>query len=147
MNRRRAQNGARWSTKWGVAELRMKYRFPKFLGNSGFGEGIRRNKWLFAGVERNVQVNCRHISQSTKFNAKKNKSSKFLVCFTKGRIFADGVGGEIPNRRCICFYFALNPKDLRNLFGIVRFNCGGEAKRMPPFTPDMVMHTHWRGSY
>ena len=88
MSRRRAQNGARWSTKWGVAEPRVECRFAGFRGNSGFGEGIRRNKWLFASVERNIQANCRHIFHSTKFNAKKNKSSKFLVSFTKSRIFA-----------------------------------------------------------
>jgi hypothetical protein len=42
------------------------------------------------------------------------------------------LGGEIPSRRCISFYFALNPKDLRNLFGIVRFNCGGNGHKLAP---------------
>ena len=74
MSRRRAQNGARWSTKWSVVELRVKCRSPKFLGNLPLDGWIRTNKWLFASVERNIQVVFRHIFRSTKFNAKRVKS-------------------------------------------------------------------------
>jgi len=69
--------------------------------------------------------------------------------FAKFSLSLQRLGGEIPSRRCISFYFALYQSDLRNQFGISS-NEGAKGKTKNGIPANIAaMHTPmaWLHSY